>query len=676
VTVDELRARTWSGAACALAQIAATAAGMVPWWALPVTLALTVAVARPHGPVNAARARFTRGAGVGCVAAFAAIIAVRTIGQGRDGVVDPTATLRSLTEALVVLSLLMAPGARTPREHRVWLTVTTGVLVAAAAGGRTVQAAVLIIASWIVLLVAIAKVQTTAAYADGAVPAVVVGVPRRESSRLLSGMESLAPVIATVLAGAVVFFVLPTGLGGGAIAQRLIHHVQNSNLVLADREQVGVDTSGFGDLSLLVRGDLPDTPLLHVPLDSPSLWRATFFRTYTGTSWENFDGSIEEVAGSAGALPAFADDPVPSKGVTRHDRVEVEPGADADLIWSPGVPTHVSGPASEVRAIIRGQQNVRIFGQPLQPLTSYSVTSVVPSTSPARLEAATGADPVNPVWTSLPSELPAEVSALAHQVTSGATDRYQMVNDLEAYLRAHETYSLNAPLPARGTDAVDDFLFRTHIGFCELFASAEAVMLRTLDIPARVVSGLAYGTRDGSTRLYTAQNAHAWVEVYYPGVGWSPTDPTAGVTLATGDSGHQSLFSRAFSAVASAIPGGRLVLAVLAAAILVLVGWAMRGTSSGRGLLRRRRRDANAKPPGPVLAAYLRVTRDRHGPPPRAPAETPRQYLSRVGGPGPDMGVAVLALEQELYGEAPPSDDDVRRAIATFESLVSSSSDR
>ncbi|HEX3705000.1 MAG TPA: transglutaminase domain-containing protein [Mycobacteriales bacterium] len=674
MTAIELRARTWCGSACALAQIAATAAGMVPWWALPVTLALTFAVSRPNGPVNPARAVLTRNAGVASVAIFSTIIAVRTVGQGRQGVVDPTATLRSLSEALVVLSLIMAPQARTPREHRVWLTVTTGVLVAAAAGATNAGEGALSATAWIVVLVAIAKVQTTAAYADGAVSAVVVGVPRRAGPAVFRQLDQLGPVVATLVAGAVVFVALPTGLGGGDLARALAHHVQQANFALADRAQVGVDTDGFGDLSLLVRGQLPDTPLLQVPQDSPSLWRGTFFRTYTGTSWDNLPSTSTStfLDGSSARLPQNADDPLPSGGTTRRDAVHVEPGAEGGLIWAPGVVTRISGPAEQVRRISRGPQNVRVFDAPTSPLTAYTVTSVVAPTSASRLQGASGPDPVNPVWTALPTELPSEVSALAQQITVGASTRYQKVVALERYLRTHETYTLAAPIAPRGNDAVDDFLFRTHLGFCELFASAEAVMLRTLGIPTRLVSGLAYGVPDGSTRLYTAENAHAWVEVYYPGVGWSPTDPTAGVALADGPASHPSLLSRAFDKVASALPGGRLSLAVLGAAVLIFGGWVVRGLLSGGGLplVGRRRRRTTGRPPGPVLAAYLRVTRNRHGPPPRALAETPRQYLARVGGAQPGMEAAVLALEQELYGERPPDDTSVHAAIEALDTLV------
>lgn len=671
MTADQLRARTWCGAGCAVAQVAATAAGMVPFWALPITLALTVAVSRPRGPVNPARAVLTRNAGVASVAVFSTLIALRTISKGREGVVDPTATLRSLSEALVVLSLIMAPQARTPREHRVWLTVTTGVLVAAAAGAKTLQVGALLGIAWVVVLIAIAKVQTTAAYADGAVQADVVGLPRREARSRFAQLDELGPVVATVIAGAFVFYLLPTGLGGGGLARALARHVQTANFALVDREQVGVDTDGLGDLSLLARGDLPDTPLLKVPLNSPPLWRGTFFRDYSGTSWDNADAAPAFLNGPSAVITPSADDPLPKGGTTEQDKVDVEPAAEGGLIWAPGVLTRVSGPAGVVVKIVRGPQNVRVLSRGL--LTTYTAQSVVAPADAPTLSAARGRDPSNPAWTELPSELPSEVSQLAQQITAGATSRYQQVTEIETYLRAHETYTLNAPVPPAGKDAVDYFLFHSHLGFCELFASAEAVMLRTLGVPTRLVSGLAYGVRDGSQRLYTASNAHAWVEVYYPGVGWSPTDPTAGVPLAPGATGSSSVFSRAFDAVASVLPGGRLSLAVAGAAVLVIAGWIVTSLMRDGGLsLPGRRRRTRGQPPGPVLAAYLRVTGDKRGPPPRAPAETPRQYLSRVGGAESRMEVAVLALEQELYGEGPPTDAEVSAAIDALDSLVSS----
>jgi hypothetical protein len=69
-------------------------------------------------------------------------------------------------------------------------------------------------------------------------------------------------------------------------------------------------------------------------------------------------------------------------------------------------------------------------------------------------------------------------------------------------------------------------LFTGRRGYCEQFASAMAIMLRTLHVPARVAVGFTSGTVIGDSRLITTEDAHAWVEAWFPGVGWLPFDPT------------------------------------------------------------------------------------------------------------------------------------------------------
>jgi hypothetical protein len=102
---------------------------------------------------------------------------------------------------------------------------------------------------------------------------------------------------------------------------------------------------------------------------------------------------------------------------------------------------------------------------------------------------------------------------------------------------AHTKYTLNIPPLPRGRDAVDQFLFVDRRGFCEQIGTSLVVMLRSLGIPARLAVGYATGERNPFTGLYEvrAKDAHAWAEVYFPGVGWQAFDPTARVPLA-GDS--------------------------------------------------------------------------------------------------------------------------------------------
>jgi transglutaminase-like putative cysteine protease len=657
MTSPSLQTRAWVVASAGIAQVAAVRAGMLPWWALPVTIVMTLAIARQTGPVDAQRAKLAQGTAVVAVAAFTLYIAAKAIAAGRDEA-DPLNTMRLLTEALVVLSLVMAPTWRSARDYRVWLSITTGVLVAAAFGAHTVITDVLLVAAWILVLMAMTNVQR-AAMAEAVAPA--TSVPTL-SSTSPGALAVASPVIASLTAGVLVFLALPAGLGGGGLAAHLVHPANNAaNLKTPSRSAVGVDTNGDGDLDLLVRGTLPDTPLLRVPANSPPLWRGSIYTTYTGDSWlADPNQRFTFTRGADPTVPPSASDP-PAVGATHVYNAEFLLGVNGSLMWAPGVPLRVHGDGGSIQGVARNPGNVRLVR--LQPISGYTVTTAVATTSPARLIAATGSDRVGPEWTELPTELPTDVSQLAHQITAGATSRYQQVTELEAYLRSHETYSLNSPVPANGQDAVADFLFRDHIGFCEQFASAEAVMLRTLGVPARVVSGLAYGTRQGQTRLITEADAHAWVEVYYPGIGWSPTDPTAGVNLAAATSAASSPIAALLHHIANDMPGGRIgVIALLIALILTAMSvlrivlarsGGSRGPSSAPATI------------GPVLTAFNRFARRRQRRLARAPAETAREYIRRVGGPG-SLDTAVFTLEQECYGLTPPDPADTVNAVAAF----------
>lgn len=87
-----------------------------------------------------------------------------------------------------------------------------------------------------------------------------------------------------------------------------------------------------------------------------------------------------------------------------------------------------------------------------------------------------------------------------------------------------------APAPL-GRDSVDDFLFGTHEGFCEHYASAFTVLMRDAGIPARVVTGYqgGYWNPFGDYLLVRHSDAHAWSEVWLSGRGWVRVDPTGAV---------------------------------------------------------------------------------------------------------------------------------------------------
>jgi hypothetical protein len=178
--------------------------------------------------------------------------------------------------------------------------------------------------------------------------------------------------------------------------------------------------------------------------------------------------------------------------------------------------------------------------------SSYRVVSRVPDATEATLRAA-DAEPVpsevldtyagSPVATH-------RVRALAERITAGQTTTYDKVRALEAWMGAHTKYSLDAPVARDGVDVVDDFLFNVREGWCEQISSSLVVMLRTLGIPAREATGFVPGARGRLTDEFVvrAKDAHAWAEVYFPGVGWQAFDPTAHVGLAGETRAPQSLW--------------------------------------------------------------------------------------------------------------------------------------
>jgi transglutaminase-like putative cysteine protease len=125
------------------------------------------------------------------------------------------------------------------------------------------------------------------------------------------------------------------------------------------------------------------------------------------------------------------------------------------------------------------------------------------------------------------------VAALAREVTSAASTPYGRARAIEQHLRRSYQYSLDVGTTA-SADPVEDFLFARKTGYCEHYATAMVVMLRTLGIPSRLVTGFLPGAWNDFGNYYTIrqQDAHAWVEVYFPRSGWVTFDPTPSVPAA------------------------------------------------------------------------------------------------------------------------------------------------
>lgn len=142
-----------------------------------------------------------------------------------------------------------------------------------------------------------------------------------------------------------------------------------------------------------------------------------------------------------------------------------------------------------------------------------------------------GAHSLDDVFTDLPADLPPEVESLARSVTDGEATRFEQAQALQRWFQDEDefSYSLDRAPSGNGADALLRFLDEEtgRVGYCEQFASAMAVMARTLDIPSRVAVGFLSPERiDAERWLFSSHDLHAWPELYFPGEGWVRFEPT------------------------------------------------------------------------------------------------------------------------------------------------------
>ncbi len=132
-------------------------------------------------------------------------------------------------------------------------------------------------------------------------------------------------------------------------------------------------------------------------------------------------------------------------------------------------------------------------------------------------------------YLNLPAAVTSRTRDLAMEIAPASMTPYERAVAIESWLRTNITYDESVSAPPSGADMVDYLLFERRQGYCEYSASAMAVMLRAVNVPARVVTGYYPGDFDKSQGgfVYRQKNAHAWVEAYFPGFGWIQFEPTS-----------------------------------------------------------------------------------------------------------------------------------------------------
>ena len=290
---------------------------------------------------------------------------------------------------------------------------------------------------------------------------------------------------------------------------------------------------GFNSyMDLRSRGRLSDEVVMKVRSEEAVPYRGVVFDEYNGKGWEISTGDAGETLTSDSPrydmYSAREVEPVqgPARQVAQVFHVEMD---SSNVIFGAYRPETVFFPTSSIK--VDPYNSLRAPYQ-IPEGSAYSIISQVPNASPSQLRSA-GTDypqEITERYTKLPPGGLERTRALARELTKDTDNPYDAVLKMNEYLKDTYPYDLSIPPQREEMDAVEYFLFEQKRGYCEQFGSSLVVMARTLGIPARLTTGYAPGEYNPFTGLYEvrASDAHAWVEVYFPGYGWSTFDPTPG----------------------------------------------------------------------------------------------------------------------------------------------------
>ncbi len=420
-----------------------------------------------------------------------------------------------------------------------------------------------------------------------------------------------------------------------------------------------------------VRATLGNQVVMRVRANVPSYWVGQTYDTWNGQSWsESQPASGPRVqkleSGSPFYVPLSLDQQAFHSAGTPDVQTFYVAQSGPNLVFHAD---NVERVYIQSRSLFLTGDGTIVSSSSMGSGTIYTVVSTVNTATPAQLEAATVptsnqlpgptlSDPQLARYHQLPRSYP-RVAALAHQITKGIGHphdanpyTYAKVEAIEAWMATHVKYTTDIPPLAPGADAVNSFLFGSRQGYCEQISTATVVMLRSLGIPARETVGYVPGSYDPITDLYDveAKDAHAWVQVWFPGYGWQNFDPTADVPLAN--------------------PSPGSVLAAIAGRTLARLPWIPIGLAvavAGTAYEIRRRRLRRPPTWAHQIAADLERGGSRTGRP-RGVGETLSAYGQRLGADDPQYAVGLTAttelVERYSYGGVEPSAQQIASALA------------
>jgi transglutaminase-like putative cysteine protease len=259
-------------------------------------------------------------------------------------------------------------------------------------------------------------------------------------------------------------------------------------------------------------------------------WGGRYYETYRNDQWEAVETQVLRLGPPTGPLE------YPEDGRTE---VNVEFSTRISFLRTlhfPGAVIDISRPVSAVW--VEGGDNLTdvtalIMDPPLRSGEIYKVTALVSTPTKKMLrEAAFTAlsENMSERYLQLPVRFPERIRNLAQEITRDLENPYDRVEAITEYLRDEQNirYEPTVPEIPENVDPIEWFLFTHRAGFCNYSATAEVLMLRSIGIPARMAVGYAAGVWNEEEKRYDVRSMdyHAWPEVYFPGLGWVPFEPT------------------------------------------------------------------------------------------------------------------------------------------------------
>ena len=341
----------------------------------------------------------------------------------------------------------------------------------------------------------------------------------------------IAAVVLLLAAGSAGNLVRP-GLVAGAVVAALVLVVPTAPLSdttvsagLIDWTRIGTGGTSQLDVQADVGDYLTsgrDAELLRIRSDEPLRWRAGTLDYFDGYRWQDTTEAEHGYGEEVG--------PLVETDIVRQS-VEVM-DAQTDRVFGGYRITSTSLPDAEENT--DGSWSI---GGTFSEGDTYWLLSEIPQPTAEQLRNAGTdyPDAVREKYLQLPRNTPSIVARRAQEIERryDPATPYDRARAIERYLRYDGGFIYNLDVSYRRADAaVEEFLGEGKQGFCTQFATSMALIAREMDLPSRVVYGATQGQQAGPDEyLVTGHNMHTWVEIYFPGVGWYPMDPTPGFSM-------------------------------------------------------------------------------------------------------------------------------------------------